>query len=282
MSRYVDRDTLKNALSIPASTTGDHALLDAAIESVSRLIDDYCGFPFAPSSGVRHYTALGSERLYLDMPLLALDMLRTDTSGNADYNTTWTSSDYYLTPYNASAETPPRPFWEIEVRPNATAAFPARARRGVQLTGTWGYYDQRANTTATLATAVNATAVTLALNGATALHAGQMILMDSERMLVTQTPASATGAHTSGVTVTRGVNGTTGAAHTSGATIQVYEYPIVSQAAMFQAQMDFRAKDSPMGTAGGEVFGTQRSFAAGGLHPFAKNMLTGFRKPIAL
>ena len=282
MARYVDRDTLKSALSIPASSTDNHALLDAAIEGVSRLIDDYCGFPFAPSSGTRDYTAVDSECLYLDMPLTAVDSIRTDSSGNASYGTTCTSSDYYLAPYNATAESPARPYWEVETRPNATATFPTGVRRGVRVTGTWGYYDQRADTTAVLSTGVNATAKTLEVTGATSLHAGQMILMDSERMTVVSTPASATGAHTSGVIVQRGVNGTAGAAHTSGAAIAVYEYPIVSQAAMFQAQMDYRSRDAPMGMAGGEAFGAQRMYAAAGLHPFAKRMLDGFRKPTAL
>jgi hypothetical protein len=279
MARYVDRDTLKSALSIPASTTDNHALLDAAIEGVSRLIDDYCGFPFAPSSGVRYYTARHSGCLSPDYPLTAVDSIRVDTSGDGGYGTSWTSSDFYLTPYNARVESPPRPYWEIETRPNSTATFPAGVRRGVQITGTWGYYDQRADTTATLATGVNATATALALNGATALHAGQMILLDSERMTVTATPASSTGSHSSGVSVVRGVNGTVAAAHTSGAVVAVYEYPIISEAARFQAQMDYRARDAPLGVAGGQAFGDQPLRASAGLHPFSRRMLDGFRKP---
>lgn len=280
MANYVDRTELKTALGIPATTTGDHLTLDRVAESVSRRFDRHVGFPFAPTYQARDFTAKHTQRLMLDVPLLAVESIRTSSDGGSTYGTTLAATDYYLAPYNASMESPPRPYWEIESTPNATAGLVTH-QRGVRITGTWGYYDQRRPSSATLATAIATGTTTIELNFATAVHVGQLLLMGGERMQVTRTPGSASGVHTSTVDVLRGQNGTSGVAHSCGTGIEVYEYPTVGAAALYQAQMDYRALDAPLGTAGGQPFGEQRVNAPGGLHPFVERDLEQFRKPTA-
>ena len=280
---YVHRGDLKSALSIRASATADHALLDTAAEAISRLIDDYVGYHFYPASGTRYYTPIKGTYLSLDYPLLNVDAIQTSSNGGSTYGSTMTSNDYYLAPYNATEESPRRPWWGIEIRPTATssgAVFPM-ITRGARILGTWGYYDERVTSTAVLATGVaNATVTTITLTGATSLHPGQTIRIDDEQMFVEYSPTTSTGAHTSGVTVKRAQNGTPGATHASGTAIQIYTYPIVGQAAKYQAQQDYRVKDAPMGAMPAQPFGTERPTMAGGLHPFTRRMLDGFRKPV--
>ena len=283
LNAYTNRDILKNALTIPTSTTAGHDQLDAVLEGVSRLIDEYVGFPFFPSSGSRFYTAPNSHEVCLDYPLTGVDSIQTASNGGSTFGTTLASGDYYLSPYNATANSPKHPWWDIELRPNSTASFPAKTRRAVKVTGTWGYYDERASATNMLSTGLDATATVMQITGASALHPGQTILIDSERMLVTRNGLSGSDtATTSGVVgIQRGVNGSVAATHASGALLGIYQYPVVERAALYQAEMDYRAKDAPLGMAGADAFGTQRVQAPGGLHPFTQRMLASFRKPVA-
>ncbi len=279
---YVDRDRLKQSLRIDASSTGLNFQFDIIAEAVSRLFDNYLGFPVFPSSAVQFYTAYDALHLSLEQPLISVDAIDLSFNVGTSYDVAMAVGQFNLTPYNAPTESPPRPYWDIEVKLNATTVFPQGWPKAVRITGTWGYFNEHAPTTATLATAINSAVTAIQLNGATALHPGQTILMNTEMMFVTATPTSSTGAHTSGITVQRGMNGTSAIAHTSGAIIEVYSYPVIEQAALYQAGMDYRAQDAPLGFSGGEPFGNQRLNGVGGIHPFCKMMLDGFRMPEAV
>lgn len=271
---YTNRSTLKSALSIPATTTRDHVLLDIMLEGVSREIDAYCGMQFYPSSGVRYYRPQQSTYLDLDYPLLNIDGIALDTNADSAYESTLDSTSYYTLPYNATEQSPPDPSWAIELRTrtNASAVFPTGVARGVRITGTWGYYDQRKAATNVPATAIDATQKSVTITGSTNIHPGQTIRLGAEQMFVEE---RSTGT----LTVKRAVNGTTGATHSSNSTMSVYEYPIVDRACLFQSEMDFRGKDAPLGIAAGDN-GGQIMRAGTGLHPFTRRLLDNlFRVP---
>lgn len=281
---YTNRESVKDALGIAATATGPHAQLDAAQEGVARLIDDYLGFHAYPVLGTRYYTAKDALRLYLDTPLLGITALRTST-GNASFGTTLSSGDYFLVPYNATEESPRQPWWEIEIRTSATAVFPNGLQRAVQVVGTWGYFDERTTSTNKLTTALTSGALTMDITGASALRVGQTLLIDNEQVTIAANGLGGSDtATTSGhVTIERAKNGTSNDAHTSGTTISLYGFPVIERAAFFQVLQDFRAKEAPLGFAGGEPFGTQ-GFAPGGagLHPFARRMLDPLRRPVTV
>lgn len=281
---YTNLTALKSALGIDVSATARHALLTDVMEMVARQIDDYVGFHFYESYGTRLYTPRDTSSLFLDYPLLTVEGIQTSSDGGSTYGSTMTSADYYLSPYNATMEDPPRPYWEIEVRSNATssgAAFPKGIHRGARITGTWGYFNKTKSTSADLSTAATSNTSTLEITNATALSVGQTIILGTEKMFVTRTPGSSTGVHTSTVDVLRAQNGTTNSTHSATTGILIYEYPIIERAALYQAELDYRTKDAPMGVAGGEPMGTQPSRAIG-LHPFTRRMLDMFRMPVAI
>lgn len=270
----VHRDAVKSALGIPATSTGAHALLDDAIQAVSEEISEYLGYPVHAHVATRYYTATGSECLYLDHPLLSITSLRTDADGDSSYETTWSTGDYFLAPYNATAQTPPAPYWEIEVQENGSNVFPVDVKRGVAITGTWGRWSQTKSSTATVATGVNATQTSIELNGATGLHAGQTIQVGDEQMFIRDiNPVS------SAATVERGVNGTSGATHSSATGIAYYEYPILGRLALYQAGQDYRAQAMPEGIAGDAPFGSRRLAGGVGFHPFVQRQLDRLRTP---
>lgn len=283
-NHYAHRDLLKQSLGIPASSTADHAQMDAALEGVSRHIDDYVGFHYYPSSGIRYYRARESTRQALDYPLLNVDAIALDPDADSTYETTLAAADYFLTPYNATEESPRRPWWGIELaqNANASAVFPRGVARGVRVTGTWGYYNERDETTAKPATAIDATATVWDMTGASNLHPGQTVRIGTEQVFILRNGLSGSDTATASgqITVRRAVNGTTGATHSSNSTMSIYTYPIADRAALYQAEMDYRAKDAPLGVAGEQPFGTQRLTAVGGLHPFVRRMLDPFRAPV--
>lgn len=283
---YANLAQLKDACGLPATATGDEDQLRACLETASRLIDDWCNLAghFYPQVATRYFTPLDTQRLWLDRPLTAITALRTDAGGDGSYESTWTATSYYLNPPTATDASPPEPYTEIEVRQNSTIVFPARVRRGVELAGTWGWYDQRENSTAILSTTgggANATQLTLTVTGASSLYAGQTLLIDTEQIFVVE--ASASGAGVGGVlTVERGKNGTSGATHASGSAIQLYRYPIVERACLYQAQTDFRQGLADP-AAGGAAFGQSGQWlpsAQVDLHPRVRAMLRKFRAPV--
>lgn len=288
---YVTRDAVKNALGLPSSTTGvatgpsglTNRDLDLTIEAVSRQFEQYLGFSGHPASETRDFSPLRSDYVRLDYPLLAVDSIQTDADGNASYETTLTTSDYYLNPANATLGPMPQPFWGVEARYNSTAVFPVKIPRSVRIAGTWGFVDKRRTSSGDLATALSATATSIEVSNSTGFQVGQTILMGSEQMFITGTPASSSGTVTTGsITVTRAVNGTTNATHSSATGISIYEYPGIEDAALFQAMQNWRAHDAPLGFTGGEPFGTERAQLGMGLHPFTRRILDQMRKPVAV
>lgn len=100
MGNYVTLTELKDALGISGS--GDDTYLNLAIDSAEQAIDDLCG---------RKFTADGSasSRTYRAQPYLAVTddistltglIVKTDTSGDGTFDTTWTSTDYQVEPLN--------------------------------------------------------------------------------------------------------------------------------------------------------------------------------------
>lgn len=285
VNTYSHRDQLKAALSLPASATDKHTLLDAALEGVSREIDDYCAAAFYCSSATRYYKPTNSVRLDLDYPLLAIDSLTLDTDGDASYESTLESTAYYTLPDNATANSPKDPIFGLELRDDsdASACFPVGVRRGVKIAGTWGWYDERDEVAAKPATGIDATQTVWDVANASTIHPGQTLRVDGEQVFVVSNAisGSATAAASGQITVKRAVNGTTGSTHSSNSTCSVYTYPIVERACLYQAEMDYRAQDAPLGVAGGDFTGGQPLRAPGGLHPFTRRILDTFRVPVA-
>lgn len=121
----------------------DDELLEEAIQSASREIDNYCGRRF-------YQDANASARVYrISDPCLAeVDdfattaglVIKTDTGGNGTYATTWASTDYELLPLNGIADGQPWPYNRI--RTIGTQRFPCytwNRPAQLQVTAKWGW-----------------------------------------------------------------------------------------------------------------------------------------------
>lgn len=264
---YCGLSTLRDSLGIASTDTADDDQLGPSIEAVSRAIDEHCGRWFYPRVQTRYFTPLRGSELLLDADLLSVTSLKADEDDDRTYEVTWATTDYDLGPDNALLGSVARPYWRIDTAPNGARSFPT-GRKSVELVGSWGFYDQRTTSTATVSGALNSSAVSVNVSSGAAFEVGQTILVDSEQMFV-----SAISSNT--LTVERGVNGTTAATHANGAAIQVYEYPVIGRLALLQAAHLFRIKDAPGGLIGSAELGVQR--VAPNFHPMVYRQLDPFR-----
>jgi hypothetical protein len=263
---YVSRDSLKRRLG--DSLTTDDATYREVLEGVTRGIDDLCGRTFRISLATRYYASQMSRVLLIaDADLLAITTLATDLDFDGVYETTWTeTTDYRLAPYNAAADL--APYWKIECAPFGQKWFPSFVR-STQVIGKWGYFEDLGSA-GTLGAAISTTSTTsVTMTAGHGIEALQTILIDSEQLYVTAVT-------TNTLTVDRGVNGTTAATHSNGATVQFYRYPAtVREAAVIQAARIFRRKDAPFGITGSPEFGQTALIAR--IDPDVKQMLSPIR-----
>jgi len=133
---YASVSSLKARVGITDAV--DDTVLGAVLEAVSRGIDNYCGriFYLTAAATVRTYTPLHSDTVLID-DCVALTAVVTDADGDRTYEDTWTATDYDLLPENASTDG--KPYTEIAVTPDGDYSFPVGIRKGLKLTGTWGW-----------------------------------------------------------------------------------------------------------------------------------------------
>tara|TARA_R110000851_G_scaffold36662_3_gene95449 strand:- start:1366 stop:2199 length:834 start_codon:yes stop_codon:yes gene_type:complete len=213
---YGNLATLKTQLGI-SGTTNDTSLLQS-LEMASRSIDTFCGRYFYITSETKQYRGAGN-RLFLDGDLLSVTTLTT-LKDDRSTDKTWSATDYELFPLGDS--TYPKEY--IELSDNTTAgSFASGIKRGVQIAGMFGYGNGSSTTPYMEATTTNdgsfsASDTTFTATAGSSLNIGETILIDSEQMYIT-------GISSNTITIQRAMNGTTGALHSTGASVNVYQYP---------------------------------------------------------
>lgn len=126
---YTDLTELTARLDI--ADTEDNPILEAVIEAASRAVDGWCGRVFYTVTEARVFTA--EHRDVLSVPdLVAVTALDVDGTGDRTYTTELDPTDYDLEPLSGP------PYTSVWVAPNGQHGFPL-VRRGVRITGTWGY-----------------------------------------------------------------------------------------------------------------------------------------------
>ena len=264
---YLGLNDFKEALGTTLST--HDATYRAILEGVTRQIDDDLDRTFQPYQGTRYYTAREGDHLDVE-DLLSVDAIRLDLSQDRTYNTSLTTSDWELGPYNAAAEK--RPYTRIDIRPNGKWRF-FGGRRGNRVDGTWGYWQDLAAVSAMLSTSLAATSTSLPLAGSASLQPGQTVLIGSEQVYLNSIDTS------SNALVERAVNGTTAASHTTSEQIQVYRYPgPVVQATKIQALRIAKRPDAPFGVTAGGLAATEMVIRIPKLDPDVEALLMTYRR----
>ena len=239
---YYSRDKLK--LDLGETGTTDDDMFRRALEEASEQLDAYLGRTFRVVTATRYYTA-DSRRCLPVHDLLAVTTLKTLTAnsgGTRTYGDTWAAVDYDLGPDNASTDR--EPYTEIRRNPEGAYSFPVTTR-GVEIVGRWGYFQELAVVASLLAEALDTSETGVDVDAGTDFDVLDTILVDSEQMYVT-------AISTNTMTVVRGVNGTTAAAHDNDSAISRYKYPeVLASACRRQAGRLYQQAKAPSGMMGG-------------------------------
>ena len=134
---YASLAQVKAALRITDSV--DDTLLEMAIESASRAIDEYTNRNFYNAgTAVRYYAPNDSFNVTVD-DLVSLSTLQTmNDNGDQVYDTTWTSTDYQLEPLNGVTDGIAQPYTNIRAIGNYTY-LTLGGEATVKVTGVWGW-----------------------------------------------------------------------------------------------------------------------------------------------
>ena len=214
---YASITDIKNVLGITATT--DDTMIRKMAEAASRSIDNYCNRIFVTQTATKYFD--GETILWLP-DLLSITTLKTDEGNDGTYENTYATTDYYL--YGVGAEDTLNTFPKIRLETNPEGdynSFASGYKHGVEIVGIWGYGDGISATPyisdTTITEDLTAGESAIDVTAVTNLSAGQLILIGSEQYYIYSIS-------TLTLTVEAGVNGTTEATHSSGATIYIYQY----------------------------------------------------------
>jgi len=130
---YCTLDEVKSELNIISDDNDD--MLQVMIEQTKELIDGLCNRAFDTVTATARYFDGAGAILFID-DLITIDALgfKLDQDGDGVYESTLALTDYELYPLNTTPKT------IIKISTNSTyGGFASGVKKGVQITGTWGY-----------------------------------------------------------------------------------------------------------------------------------------------
>jgi hypothetical protein len=116
---YCSVNDIKEHIDDTDFSTVPTALIERAINAVSRAIDRYCGFPkrkfwLDPSVTVRSYVVYEYGCVWVhDIGSTVGLIVATDGAGDGTYSTVWSTSDYRLEPSDADQLGTAYAYWKI-------------------------------------------------------------------------------------------------------------------------------------------------------------------------
>jgi hypothetical protein len=233
---------------LPNSANAVTAQLEQAIEAASSALCNHKGHfrPYYPLIAARLYDVPKSRELCLRADLLECLSI---TMGDASV---LPSTEYRATPANYYPKT--------TILINAASAYywVESATTGVEnaitVNGIWGYHSYYTSawwTASTLNGALNASTTTVAVTSGTPYAAGQILRCGDELMLVVTVVSNS-------LTVIRGWNGSTAAAHDTLATLPYWKTQSeIARACFIQAARYYKRNEAVFGTTGGGEMGAQ-------------------------
>ena len=244
---YTTINNLRNVYMASDMPQRDDTLL-ALIQSTSREIEAMANRSFYPTIQTRKYNAPvhgwgwtfanAPDAIQLDEDLLSITSV-TNGDGTALVNGT----DYLPYPLNDT------PYYELRRTWGGTMWLPNThgPYGALSVAGVWGYHPDYgsawADTLATLAANITTTSATTFTATTGKLFAGDLLQVDTEWMYV----VSVSTGDSDTATVKRGVNGSTAATHTSGASVLRWYNPIIENVVKTGVVAYYRTRNNPTG-----------------------------------
>lgn len=216
---YTTLNDIKNELGETSTDATRDAILLALIEDMSRKADQFCARHFYVRSVTKYFDVVDPCNVQID-DCLSISALTGDSEGDGTFDgVTYTqgeTGDYLLWPDDD---------WpKLAIVPAISPDYSfSRRARYLKAVGLWGYGDGESATpyrasglTGTLSDATD-TSLTASADSDEVIKPGHTILIESEQVYVSAVSDTT-------ITVERGVNGTTAAAHSAKA-LYIYKYP---------------------------------------------------------
>ena len=256
-SLYGDLTKLKDdsVLKDPAAGPDDDDELFELLLAVSDWVDHYCNRHFCPRVETMLFDGAGGDRLLVPDLISVTQLAESDSSGR-EFERVWDTGSYRLLPHNAAPLRPwGQPYGAILSSSGSALSLSkggTGAERGegftpgqanFRVTGVWGYRMFAEPSGATLAAPVAADSATITVSDGSQFRAGQTVLLGDAEATTEQ--ALITSIDGNGLSVSRGLNGTSAVAHASGAVVGILRWPAsVERAALIQtARIWTRAAD---------------------------------------
>lgn len=244
-------------------------------EAASREIDNFCDRHFYDLTTTLYLDGNGRDLLFVP-DLLTITSVKLDLDGDGVYEVELTDpTDYWPIRYGANGQdNAPVTALRLNLRAGSRSTFPAYPR-AVEIIGSSGYTSAVERVPASLVVddPLAAGAVTLNVTAATGdelYEEGQTLLLDSEQVYLTAINNDA-------LTIVRGVNGTTDAAHVQTTVIDRYTYiPEVVEAALIQSGRLWKRRETAYSTVIQDGIGTIEVFK--GLDPDVRMLLTPVKR----
>lgn len=187
---YCTRESVQDAFDVKEAAHRS-AQIDEAIASASDDIDGWLNrhkHGLAPRVATRYFPwpkrdGGGATRLWLDENELI------SVSSFTAAGTAIAASDYFLEPVNSG---PPYTHIELDLDSSASFTNSGTSQRALAVAGVFGISDDR-NPAGTLAEALDASETAVDVSDASLVGVGHVLVVDSERMLVTGRSALDTG-----------------------------------------------------------------------------------------
>jgi hypothetical protein len=222
INSYLTLAEYKRGAGIDDSTDSDATddlFIESLLEEASRFIDDETCRTFYPRVETHYLDTPDCRELWLDDDLLEIiDVTNGDDSSLDD-------SSYFLIPRNAT------PYYAIRIIATADETFEldstGNAEGVIEVEGIWGYhtnYSQRAWMTGSTVNsgAVTAAATSFVIVSGTLFDVDQIIRLDDELARITATAYDDSTTYTT-LTIARGENGSTAAAHDDSSTVYIWQ-----------------------------------------------------------
>jgi len=144
VNAYITFDELDSYLAAAnngqtVGTANRRTEMENAINAASRMIDKHCGRIFYDAgAAARVFTTDNGVVVNVPQDFHTLTSLKTDSTGDGTFDTTWAAGDYQLEPLNGVRDG--ESGWPSNrLVAVGTKSFPAGLEARIQVTATWGW-----------------------------------------------------------------------------------------------------------------------------------------------
>ena len=237
-SLYGDLTKLKDdsVLKDPAAGADDDDELFELLLAVSDWVDHYCNRHFYPRAETLLFDGAGGDRLLVPDLIAVTELAQAEGEGRP-FDKAWDSGEYRLLPYNAS----PLRHWghpHGAIRACGSGDGFTAGMANFRVAGLWGYRCFADPSGASLAAELSADSDSATVSDGGQLRIGQTVLLSASggQKVTEAEQALVTGIDGNTLSLSRGLNGTTAATHSSGTVLNVLRWPAsVERAALIQA-----------------------------------------------